>query len=330
MVLNIALLVVALAGVVKGADWFLKLVEIVGKRFGWPAFVIGVVLVGFGTSLPELATSISSVINGNDNVTIANIIGSNMANILLILGISTFFLGTITFKKDLMNLDLPYLFCASLLFGLLIIDGNLSFYDGLILLFCFVLYLLYNLTERLPDNKQRGVLQTVKAFFSNGGGRQNKSAAQAYKGNFAHVVLGVFGSIVLLALSSRVAIANMLEIAQTIDVGVEIITFVTIALGTSLPELLVTFKALRQKKGDLVLGNIIGSSIFNVLLVGGLVSVLSPQVIDAGVLAWSIVGLMIATLVAVLNGITKEIPVWQGGIFILIYATLISKLFAAG
>ena len=146
------------------ADWFLKSVEIIGKRLNLPAFILGVVLVGFGTSLPELATSLSSVVSDTHNVTIANIIGSNMANILLILGISTFFLGTITFKKNLINLDLPHLFCISILFAILIIDGNLSLYDGLFLITGFFIYLLYNLTQNLPK-KDSGLPQALKALF---------------------------------------------------------------------------------------------------------------------------------------------------------------------
>ena len=326
MLANLIALIVSLAAVVKGADWFLGSVEAVGRRFRLPPFVLGVLLVGFGTSLPELATSISSIASDNHNVAIANIIGSNMANILLILGISTFFLGTIRFKKDLINLDLPHLFCVSVLFGLLIIDGNLSFYDGLALATGFVVYLLYSLSQKSPGGQRQGLWQVVRKLFN------RSSASPAGKApaekHFGRSLLLMCVSIVILAAASRLAVESMLNIANIVDLAVEVVTFVTIALGTSLPELLVTFKALRKGKGDLVLGNIIGSSVFNILLVGGVAALIHPQLIDGAVLGWSLVGLMTATAVLVFNGITKNIHVWEGVIFILIYIGLISKIVA--
>ena len=326
MIANIIALIIALAAIVKGADWFLKSVEIVGRRFSLPPFIIGVLLVGFGTSLPELATSISSTLAGTHNVTIANIIGSNMANILLILGISTFFLGTISFKKDLINLDLPHLFCVSVLFGLLIIDGDLSFYDGLTLATGFVIYLLYSLSQRFPDGQRKGLWPTLRSLFKKPPPAAKKASPAGL--NLGRALVVMVASIVILAFASRLAITSMINIANIVDLAVEVVTFVTIALGTSLPELLVTFKALRKGQGDLVLGNIIGSSVFNILLVGGLVSLIHPQVIDSGVLVWSLVGLMVAATVLVLNGITKYIHVWEGVVFVLIYIAIISRIIA--
>lgn len=323
MVLNLILLTLALIAVIKSSDWFLTSVEIIGKRFNLPAFILGVLLIGFGTSLPELATSMSSVLNDTHNVTIANIIGSNMANILLIIGISTFFFGTISFKKNLIDLDLPHLLSVSILFAILISDGQLNFNDSLLLLFGFVIYLLYSLTQNLTHAKHKGVIPAVRGLITKS--KKNK-VRNSYAGNFRNVVIVLIGSTVILALASRLAITNMLDIAQEIDIAVEIVTFVTIALGTSLPELLVTFKALKKGQGDLVLGNIIGSSVFNILLVGGVISLIHPQVIDPSVLTWSIIGLVVAALVAILNGITREIHTWEGSVFILIYIALISKI----
>ncbi|MYB40414.1 sodium:calcium antiporter [Candidatus Saccharibacteria bacterium] len=325
MILYVLLLAAALAGVIKSASWFLKAVEIVGHRFNLPAFILGVVLVGFGTSLPELATSIGSVAGGTHNVTIANVIGSNMANVLLVVGVSTFFLGTIKFRKNLIDLDLPHLFCVSVLFAILIADGNLSLADGIVLLIGFLLYLLYSLTHASPG-LGGGLFKIVKGLFDRPKNRSKKRAGSEH--NLVLVFLGMAASVVVLALSSRLVVVGLLEIADRIDLAVDVVTFVTIAIGTSLPELLVTFKALKKGQGDLVLGNIIGSSVFNILLVGGLVSVIHTQFIDASILLWSIVGLLTAAFVAILNGITKEIHIWEGAVFIMIYIAIISKIVA--
>ena len=137
MALDIIILVAALAGVVKGADWFLGSAEKVGVSLRLPPFILGVILVGFGTSLPELATSIAAVADGVDNVTIANVAGSNIANVLVILGISTIVLGTIKFDKNLIDLDIPIMIGVTALFSILIVDGGLSRFDGIILLLGF-------------------------------------------------------------------------------------------------------------------------------------------------------------------------------------------------
>lgn len=333
MILSIVLLVAALICVVKSADWFLKAVDLLGKHFKWPAFLVGVILVGFGTSLPELATSVSSIIQGTNNVAIANIIGSNMANILLVLGLSTFFLGTIKFKKDLINLDLPYLFCITVLFIILIFDGNLSLADGIVLLTGFVMYLVYSLSQHYITAKHSSMFQTVKMLFARKNKTEVKKDEKAKKAkdsnNIYQVVFLAIVSLIILALASRLTVESVLDIASYLGVGIEIVTFLTIALGTSLPELLVSFKALKQNKGDLVLGNIIGSSIFNILLVGGVSAVMSQQFIGVGVLFWSILGLFFATLIAILNGITKSIHAWEGAIFVMIYVALMLRIVSA-
>src|SRR6056297_3004353 len=134
MVVNILILLAAIAGVVKGADWFLGAAEKVGVTLRLPPFILGVLLVGFGTSLPELATSLAAVADNVDTVTIANIAGSNIANIFVILGLSTIALGTIKFDKDLIDLDIPLLVGITALFCIMLVDGDLTRTDGITLL----------------------------------------------------------------------------------------------------------------------------------------------------------------------------------------------------
>ena len=330
LLINSIILVIALAGVVKGADWFLKAVEIIGQRIKLSTFVVGVLLVGFGTSLPELATSVGSIINDVHNVTIANIIGSNMANILLIIGLTTFFFGKIAFKKDLINIDLPYLLGASILFIILISDGSLALSDGFILLFGFVIYLIYNLVQHLPQKRAASIIGSIKDFFPNKDKEPKKEIPKAdnhpHKPNLTYVILGGIGALLLLVLASRFTVVSLLEIAEIIDFQVDTITFITVALGTSLPELLVTFKALKKGQGDLVLGNIVGSSIFNILLVGGVAALIYPQVISSDILIWSMIAAFIPALLLVIYGIKREIHAWEGSILLLIYIALITQI----
>ena len=327
VVVLVILLFASLFGVVKGADYFLEAAKKVGHHLGLPSFVVGVVLVGFGTSLPELATSVSSIVAGQHNVTLANIIGSNMANILLIVGLSTLLLGSLIYKKKIIHLDLPYLLGVTALFAILIIDGQLSWSDSLFLLVSFVFYIFYTCVDAKKSIQDQNLLGVIKGSF--GGkdkSRQLKRAAGLTKKELFYQIAVALLAVVLLGLASRIAVLSMLEIAAIIQVGISVITFLTLALGTSLPELLVSFKTLKSGQSDLFLGNIIGSSIFNILLIGGITGLLHTQFLDADLIPWSITGLAVASIVFVVAGITQKIDIWQGSLFVVLYLALITQI----
>jgi cation:H+ antiporter len=322
MFVDIIILVVALAGVVKGADWFLGAAEKVGVTLRLPPFILGVLLVGFGTSLPELATSIAAVVDNVDTVTIANVAGSNIANVLVILGLSTIILGTIRFDKDLIDLDIPLLVGVTALFAIMIVDGGLSRGDGMLLLVGFFAYIIYSLGYKEDKEHHKGLIALIAALTK--GTEKKVEKHQKLTTPLTYVVL--VGSVALLGLSSKFAVDSLLEIVTQVDVGVDVLTFFALAIGTSLPELTVSIKALRQGKGDLVVGNVIGSSMFNILLIGGVASVLKPQVIDAGLVGWIITGLGLSVLLLMAGSISKRIHLWEGLIYILIYLTIASKI----
>ncbi len=315
--------------VVLSAGWFLHASEQIGVRFKLPSFVLGVLLVGFGTSLPELATSLAAISEGNDNIVIANIIGSNMANILIILGISTFALGTIRFEKDLIDLDLPLLFGVTALFAVSMYDGNLSGVDGLLLIIGFAGYVLYTLFYKEDPAYHRGLLGLISSLARQGKvGRKPQAGAGGSNPIYLGKSFGVLVlSIVLLGVASKFTVDSLLNIVQELNIQVEALSFVGLAIGTSLPELTVSYKSLKKGKGDIVIGNIIGSSIFNILLVGGVASLLQSQFIASGLVFWSVAGLMIATLMLVVGGITRRIHVWEGLLYILVYVAIALKLF---
>ena len=325
MILDIVILVAALAGVVKGADWFLGAAEKVGVSLRLPPFILGVILVGFGTSLPELATSVAAIADGVDTVTIANVAGSNIANILVILGLSTIALGTIKFDKDLIDLDIPLLVGITALFSLLLLDGELGRGDGVLLLIGFVGYILYSLGYREDNAHHKGLISLVASIT-----KGSKSSVEKRKnliGPFTILVL--LGSVALLGLSSKFAVDSLLSIVEQVDIGVAVLSFFALAIGTSLPELTVSIKALKQGKGDLVVGNVIGSSMFNILLIGGVASVLKPQVVDLSILPWIITGLGLSVLLLMAGSISKRIHLWEGMVYILIYLTIAGKIIGA-
>lgn len=322
MVIDILILAAALAGVVKGADWFLNAAEKVGVSIGLPPFILGVILVGFGTSLPELATSIAAVADGVNDVSIANVAGSNIANIFLILGIATIVMGTIKFDKDLIDLDVPLLLGVTVLFGLLVIDGSLGLFDGILLLLVFASYILYSLGYREDKEHHKGLVALIAALSR--GPKQKVEKKQNLIGPFTLLVL-VF-SVILLGASSKFAVDSMLRIVEQVSFGVGVLSFFALAIGTSLPELTVTIKSLRAGKGDIVVGNIIGSCMFNMLLIGGVASVFKVQVVDPVLLPWMIGGMIISVLLINASTISKRIHVWEGIVFVLLYVVLATKI----
>jgi cation:H+ antiporter len=325
MFIDILILVAALVGVVKGADWFLGAAEKVGVSLRLPPFILGVILVGFGTSLPELATSIAAISDGVDTVTIANVAGSNIANILVILGFSTIALGTIKFDKDLIDLDIPLLVGVTALFSLLLLDGELGRADGIMLIIGFAGYILYSLGYREDRDHHKGLISLIASLAK--GSTSSVEKQKNLIGPFTIMIL--LGSVALLGMSSKFAVDALLSIVEQVDVGVGVFSFFALAIGTSLPELTVSIKALRQGKGDLVVGNVIGSSMFNILLIGGVASILKPQFVDMAILPWIITGLGLSVLLLMAGSISKRIHLWEGLLYILIYIALAGKIIGA-
>lgn len=322
MGLDILILALALAGVVKGADWFLGAAEKVGVSLRLPPFILGVVLVGFGTSLPELATSIAAVNNHVDTVAIANIAGSNLANVFLILGVSTLVLGTIKFDKNLIDLDIPLMVAVTALFSLLIVDGGLSQADGVLLLLGFVGYILYSLGYKEDKEHHRGLISLISSITK--GSKTKVERQQNLIGPFTILVLVL--SVALLGISSKIAVDSLLDIVAQVDIGIEVLSFFALAIGTSLPELVVSFKALRKGQGDIVVGNVIGSSMFNILLIGGVASTLRPQIIDPSLVGWTIAGLGLSVILLMVGSISKRIHLWEGVMYLLIYLAIAGKI----
>lgn len=322
MIWNIVILVVALLVVVQSADWFLGAAEKVGVTLRLPPFILGVVLVGFGTSLPELATSLAAVYDGVNTVTIANVAGSNFANILVILGFTTIVLGTIKFDKNLIDLDIPLLVGVTALFSILMVDGALTRSDGIILLAGFFGYMVYSLGYKEDEEHHKGLLSLITVLSKGHKPREEGQKSTLGPSTVPILIL----SVILLGISSKFAVDNLLEIVEQVNVGVDVLSFFALAIGTSLPELVVSIKALRRGQGDLVVGNVIGSCMFNMLLIGGIASVATPQAIDISLVPWVIVGLGLSVTMLMAGSISKRIHLWEGFVYILIYISIATEI----
>lgn len=253
MLLAVFILVIGFVLLIKGADFFVEGASHLAMRFHIPQIVIGLTVVAFGTSAPEAAISITSALKNSSDLAVGNIIGSNIINVLLILGIVGC-ISTLTVKKTTYNYEIPFVLLITLLLLVLGKIGNeLSFIDGVILLFFFVLFFIY-LVFMSKNECQAGAEEKIHSLMK----------------ILILLVLGIIGIIG----GSQLTIESANYIAQSIGLSQRFIGLTVVAFGTSLPELVTSLIASMKGKDDLSVGNIIGSNIFNILFILGFSAVL--------------------------------------------------------
>lgn len=257
----IALLIVGFVMLTKGADWFVDGSSALAFRLGIPQLVIGLTIVAMGTSAPEAAVSITSALKGNEGITVGNVVGSNIMNILLILGIASVIVP-LAVQKSTRMIEIPYMIAITVLFGVLGYTGEMvTRVEGGILWIAFLIYLGYLLwmakkgkEENEPDEKQKSLPVQL---------------------------LMILGGLVCIVLGSDFVVDGATEIAKVIGISERIIGLTIVAFGTSLPELVTSVTAARRGNADIAIGNIVGSNVFNILFVAGTSALISPIVFES-------------------------------------------------
>ncbi len=282
--INVVLIVVGFVLLIKGADFLVSGASSLAKRFNISDIAIGLTVVAMGTSAPELVVNIISGSSGHNEVVYGNIIGSNIFNMFLILGLAAV-IYPITVQKNALWKEVPYSLLATIVFFVLVNDvmfldsaqNELSLTDSFILLVMFGLFLLYIFLNMKNTGEVEGVEDIV--IFGN-----LKTSIM--------VLAGIGG----LTVGGKVIVDNAVDLAHHFDVSEKLIGLTILAAGTSLPELATTAVAAFQKKSDLAVGNIVGSNIFNLLLVLGLTGLTSAPLVYDPVLNVDVILIMIGTL----------------------------------
>lgn len=318
MWVSFILLIVGLVLILLGADALVNGASAVARKYGISEFVVGLTIVGIGTSAPELIVSAISAINGSSDIAIGNVVGSNISNVFMILGI-TAIIAPISLTKSNLKYDLPIALGVSLLLFVLAYDSIflgkefnvISRWDGLILIAMFVLFMIYS-------------------FKSSASGEQNEESAESESGkvNIVKSVLLIVCGLVGLVLGGRLFVNSGSDIARGFGVSDAFIGITVMAVGTSLPELAASVNAAIKKKGQMALGNVIGSNIFNILLILGTSSIIRPltlggiTMIDMGMMILTTVMIMLSALLIS----KKEIKRGVGALFFMIYIAYIVYL----
>lgn len=257
----IALLIVGFVMLTKGADWFVDGSSALAFRLGIPQLVIGLTIVAMGTSAPEAAVSITSALKGNEGITVGNVVGSNIMNILLILGIASVIVP-LAVQKSTRMIEIPYMIAITVLFGVLGYTGEMvTRVEGGILWIAFLIYLGYLLwmakkgkEHNEPDEKQKSLSVQL---------------------------LMILAGLICIVLGSDFVVDGATEIAKVIGISERIIGLTIVAFGTSLPELVTSIAAARRGNADIAIGNIVGSNVFNILFVAGTSALISPIVFES-------------------------------------------------
>lgn len=269
------ILIVTLAGIVFGADWLVAGAVSIARRFRVSDFVIGAAIVGIGTSMPELVVSFFGAIKGNADVAIGNVVGSNIFNVLGILGVTALFFP-IAIDKQNMTFEIPLCIAVSVLVTLLafnFFDGSpavLGRLDGLVLILLFAGFMWYSFAR---DKKEKGERAPHDAGVI---GDPAEAIRQEEKAPLWWAISKVIGGLAVLIVSCDLFVENAVAVARSFGVNDAFISLTLIACGTSLPELATSVVAAFKKNTQLALGNIVGSNIFNILLILGLSSQVMP------------------------------------------------------
>lgn len=272
LLLQIFLLAIGFTLLVKGADWFVDGAAGLAAKFGIPPLVIGLTIVAMGTSAPEAAVSITSALKGSAEITVGNVLGSNIMNILIILGV-TLLLTKIAFSTSALYFDLPYMLAISLLFLIFgYTNHQLVFGEGVALLCLFFAYIGQMCWNAVHQSRASG-----SEAVSSGDEEDLPSGDLPLLRLLAAILIGL----ALVVLGSNVSVNAATEIAKQLGMSERFIGLTIVAFGTSLPELFTSVSAAIKGQSDISIGNIIGSNIFNILFVSGLTAVITPVPFEA-------------------------------------------------
>lgn len=308
MVWDIILLLVGFVLLIKGADFFVDGSSSVAKHIGIPGFVIGLTVVAMGTSAPEAAVSITAGVQGSNEIAISNVVGSNIFNLLVVAGICAV-IKPYKIEKVMLRRDFPVnIIVNGVLLGLMILGSALGLLDGIVLLVLFALYLFF----------------VVFTAFKNKEAQQEDEEIKKMSPLLS--VVAIIGGLAAVIFGGQLVVNNATDIAKALGWSETFIGLTIIAIGTSLPELVTSVVAAKKGESGLALGNVIGSNIFNIMLILGLSSSLNTIAVDMSAIINVIILLAVTAFVYVACLIKKGMGRIVGGVCVLGYVAYTAYL----
>lgn len=292
---------------IKSSDYFITYSEKIGLYFGLPCFVIGIIILAFGTSLPELVSSIVAVIYDSSEIVLGNVIGSNIANIFLILGFIAYISRGLYLSSRSIKVDLAILLVVSAMLLFVCIDKSVVFFEGIIFVILIGFYTFYSTMICKSDTPECYTESVDKRIFKN-----------------STILLA---TCFLIYISSDWTIKSVINLSDILLIPREFIAITVVAFGTSLPELIVSSAAMKKGNVDMALGNIIGSCIFNTLAIVGTSALFGSLIVTKNILLFAFPVLFLAVILLAVNCLSGKISRANGGMYLSIYFAFILALY---
>lgn len=311
MLTSILILLVGFVLLYFGGDYLVKGSSTLALQLGVTPLLVGLTIVAFGTSSPEMAVSVKAGLDGLGDVALGNVVGSNIFNILGILGLAAL-IQPMTVKAQIVKIDMPICIGVSLLLCALFYDGSLSRVEGVILFIGIVVYTLFSIwlsrreKKDVQDEFAEGIQGDHKPLWVN--------------------ILFILGGLVALVFGGRFFVEGSVDIARYLGVTEAVIGLTIVAIGTSMPELATSLIASAKKEGDIAIGNVVGSNIFNILSILGITAMLQP--LAMGNITWIDMGVMVVTAIVLVPFMFTGLRIerWEGGVMLAGYVAYVAWL----
>ena len=308
-----ALFIVSLAVLVKSSDFFTDAAESLGIYLGFPSFVVGVTIVSIGTSLPELLSSVFALLDNSSEIILGNVVGSNIANIFLVLGTAAAISKRLSITYDLINVDLPLFVGTGFFLCLSVWDLNFSKGEAILCLIAYAIYMFYTIS----------IARQEEQVGKKDSGEEGSQKREFPTKDFIVLILSSIG----LCLGAKYTISSVVHISELLNIGVEIIAVTAVAFGTSLPELIVTISIARKGNPEMAIGNVLGSNIFNTFVVMGVPGLIGNLTIPENILQQGLPLMLVGTILFVFATQDKQVTKWEGFLFFIFYGWFIGQMF---
>lgn len=303
--IQILIFLLSLFVLLIASDRFINRAEMIGMAWGIPPFAIGLTIIAFGTSLPELATSLVSVFSGSSEIVTGNVVGSNITNILLVIGLSALLGNDMKLEFNIMDIDMPLLIASSFLLFFVLRDLQLAPFETFLFLLGLMIFLIHSLrTGKVEESKRPKVKLVDYLYF---------------------ILAGIF-----VYVGARYTILAIEKIAIGAGISTHLVALTAVALGTSLPELIVSIMAARKGKHGLAVGNILGSNIFNTYGVMGICSIFGTLTIPSGILTFHLPFMVVVTIMFSMICLGGNIRRWEGAMLCILYLYFLYEVFLEG
>lgn len=312
MLTDLLLIIASLIMLYFGASWLVNGAASLAVRLGITPLVIGLTVVAFGTSTPELIVSIQAALEGNGSISIGNVVGSNIFNIGAILGLAALFYP-IKVKAQVLRFDIPIMLFTAVLFLLLFLDHQISRLEGSVFVVGIIAYTVFNIRKSMQEGQQ----EILEEF---------QEVAPQTSRHWAVDVLLIGIGLLVLIFGSDLLVDGAVSLAKRFGISEAVIGLTIVAAGTSMPELATSVVAALKKQSDIAVGNVVGSNIYNILAILGVSSIITPIQAPDIALTDGLVMVGISVLLIPLMRTGYAIKRWEGGILLLIYVGYLYSL----